>query len=209
MTLERIAVGSPQDVTHNGKLVRTSIFKRPVDGPVWVRRHNVEGDRQADLEVHGGEYKAVYAYAAEHYDFWREHLGRELELANFGENLTIRGLDEPSLAIGDVLRIGEAELEVTQPRLPCYKLGIRFGDPRMVKTFTAAGRWGIYFRVRREGRIAVGDAVNVVDRNPDRIPAYDLARVYVSDRGDVATLRRLANLDVLDPSWKAWCSATL
>lgn len=205
MFIETIAVGTPQEIIHNRKPVATSIFKRPVTGPVWVAELNIEGDRQADPAVHGGVYKAVYGYAAEHYDFWRERLGRALGPANFGENLTIRGLDEPSIAIGDVFRAGDAELVATEPRLPCYKLGIRFGDATMVKRFTAARRWGIYFRVRREGRLAVGDSMTLIERHPARIPVYDLARVYVSDRGDRETLRRLAALDVLNPSWREWC----
>ena len=109
-----------------------------------VRPHNIEGDRQSDLNVHGGEFKAVYAYAAEHYDWWRPRLVRELEPANFGENLTIRGLDEADVAIGDVFRIGGAELEATEPRLPCFKLGMRFGDPTIIKAFALSRRWGIY-----------------------------------------------------------------
>ncbi|HET9552667.1 MAG TPA: MOSC domain-containing protein [Anaeromyxobacteraceae bacterium] len=169
-----------------------------------VREHNLEGDRQSDVTVHGGEFKAVYAYAAEHYGFWRARLGRELEPANFGENLTISRLDEPGLCIGDVVRIGDAELEATLPRLPCYKLGIRFGDPRMVKAFAQSRRWGIYFRVSREGRIAPGDAVTIVHRDPARLPVYEIARVYAFDQDDLDTMRRLAGHDRIDPAWRDW-----
>lgn len=204
MSVETIAVGGPRSVSWQGQEVVTSIFKTPVPGPVLARGHNLEGDRQSDPKVHGGEFKAVYAYAAEHYDFWRAKLARELEPASFGENLTIRGLDEPDLCIGDVVRIGEAELEATLPRLPCFKLGIRFGDPRMVKTFSQSRRWGIYFRIAREGRIALGDAVTIVHRDPARLPVYDIARVYVLDHEDVDTARRLAAHERLDPSWRDW-----
>ena len=151
----------------------------------------------------------MYAYAAEHYDWWRARLGTELEPANFGENLTIRGLDEPSVCIGDVLRFGEAELEATEPRLPCFKLGIRFGDPRMVKAFSDSRRWGIYFRVVREGRISVGDAVTIVRRHPMRLPVYEMARVYVFDRHDAVTMRRLSEHEQLDPGWRDWFLARL
>lgn len=204
MRIEAIAVGGPKAVPWQGRDVTTSIFKTPVAGPVLARGNNLEGDQQSDLQVHGGAFKAVYAYAAEHYDFWRGQLGRELEPASFGENLTVSGLDEPDLCIGDVVRIGGAELEATLPRLPCFKLGLRFGDPRMVKTFARSRRWGIYFRIAREGQIAVGDAVTIVHRDPARLPVYEIARVYVSDGDDLATMRRLAAHERLDPAWREW-----
>lgn len=204
MNIATIAVGGPRTIFWNGEEVVTSIFKTPVPGPVRARRHNLEGDRQSDLRVHGGEFKAVYAYAAEHYDWWRARLGRELEPANFGENLTIREFDEPGLCIGDIIRIGDAELEATQPRLPCFKLGIRFGNPGMVKAFANSRRWGIYFRVAQEGQIAVGDTVRIVRRDPVHLPVYEIARVYMFDRDDVTTMRRLAAHERLDPGWRAW-----
>jgi MOSC domain-containing protein YiiM len=204
MRIETLAVGGPRSVSWHGQEVVTSIFKTPVPGPVMARGHNLDGDRQADLQVHGGEFKAVYAYAAEHYGYWRARLGRDLEPAHFGENLTISGLDEPALCIGDVVRIGEAELEATLPRLPCFKLGIRWGDPRMVKAFAQSRRWGIYFRISTEGRIALGDAVTIVHRDPARLPVYEIARVYTSGREDLDTMRRLAAHPRLDPSWRDW-----
>jgi MOSC domain-containing protein YiiM len=204
MRIETIAVGGPRRVSWQGEEVVTSIFKAAVPGPVMARGHNLEGDRQSDLDVHGGEFKAVYAYAAEHYDFWRARLAHELEPANFGENLTIIGLEERDLCIGDVVRIGDAELEATQPRLPCFKLGIRFGDPRMVKLFSQSQRWGIYFRISREGLIRLGDAATIVKRDPVRLPVYEIARVYVSDRDDLDTMRRLAAHARLDPAWRDW-----
>ncbi len=204
MHVATIAVGGPRAVRWNGKDVVTSIFKTPVPGPVWARRHNLDGDRQSDLEVHGGEFKAVYAYAAEHYDWWRTRLSRDLEPASFGENLTITALDEPTVCIGDVVRIGDAELEATEPRLPCYKLGLRFGDLGMVKAFSEARRWGVYFRVVQEGRIAVGDAVTFLHREPARLPVYDIARLYVFDRDDRDAMGRLAAHERLDPGWRDW-----
>lgn len=204
MRIETLAVGAPRSVSWQGRDVVTSIFKAPIPGPVRARGHNLEGDRQSDLTVHGGEFKAVYAYAAEHYGFWRARLGHDMEPAHFGENLTISGLDEPALCIGDVVRIGEAELEATLPRLPCFKLGIRWGDPRMVKAFAQSRRWGVYFRISREGRIAQGDAVTIVHRDPARLPVYEIARVYMSDREDLDAMRRLAAHARLDPSWRGW-----
>ncbi len=204
MKVATIAVGLPRTVSWQGGEVVTSIFKTPVAGPVMARGTNLEGDSQSDRRVHGGEFKAVYAYAAEHYDWWRSALGRDLEPANFGENLTISGLDEPDLCIGDVVRVGDAELEATLPRLPCSKLGIRFGDPLMVKSFAESRRWGIYFRIAREGRIAAGDPVAVVRRDPARLPVYEIARVHLFGRHDAKTMRLLAAHPRLDPGWREW-----
>ena len=203
MRLESVSVGRPRTVRWNGRDVRTSIFKEPVSGPVMVRRHNLDGDRQSDLEVHGGEFKAVYAYAAEDYDWWKTALGGDLEPASFGENLTIHGLDFSGVGIGDIFRMGDAELEAVAPRLPCYKLGIRFGDANMVQRFAQAGRWGIYFRVIREGALAAGSPVERIRTDAAALPAYDVARVRVFDRDDLATIERLAAHEGLDPSWRS------
>jgi MOSC domain-containing protein YiiM len=203
MRVEVIAIGRPRVVEWKGDNVRTSIFKTPATGPVKAVRHNLEGDRQSDLRVHGGEFKAVYAYAAEHYPWWERRLERRLEPANFGENLTISEFAEAEVCIGDTFRIGGAVLEATIPRLPCYKLGIRFDDATMVRKFTEARRWGIYFRVVGEGEIAVGDRVEVAEQHPARVPVYEVARVYAFDRDDVDSMRRLAEHDRLDPAWRA------
>jgi MOSC domain-containing protein YiiM len=189
--------------------VLTSIFKSPVIGRVRIVRHNVEGDQQADSRVHGGEYKAVYAYSAENYAWWRAALRRELEPASFGENLTVSEFDETAVAIGDVFRVGDAELEAAAPRLPCYKLGVRFGDPLMVKTFAEAGRWGIYFRVAKEGSAAAGDAVERIHSDPSGVPVYDVARVHFADRDDRGMLGRLVRHPRLDPSWREHFAAKL
>jgi MOSC domain-containing protein YiiM len=204
MRVETVAVGEPRIVPWQGRDVLTSIFKVPVPGPVAARGINLEGDRQSDLQVHGGEFKAVYAYAAEHYDFWRAQLARELEPASFGENLTISGLDEQDLCIGDVVRVGGAALEVAQPRLPCFKLGLRFGDPFMVKAFARSGRFGVYFRIAGEGLVAQGDAVTIVHRDPAQLAVREIARVYLHDGDDRSTMRRLAAHERLDPAWRAW-----
>ena len=203
MRIETVAVGGPRALSWNGREVSTSIFKSPVSGPVAVRRHNLDGDRQSDLSVHGGEYKAVYAYAAEHYDWWKTVLGRELEPANFGENLTIRGLSEGPVSVGDVFRMGSAELEATAPRLPCFKLGLRFGNARMVRAFADSRRYGAYFRVVTEGELQAGAPVERIHADPEGIPVSEIARVTLFDRSDVAMQERLAGHECLDPSWRA------
>jgi MOSC domain-containing protein YiiM len=152
MHLVSVNVGLPREVAWGNDMVRTGIFKEPIEGHVWVRQHQVDGDAQADLSVHGGEDKAAYAYPVENYDYWREQLpGRELPFGIFGENLTLTGLTEEAAHIGDELRIGTTRLVITQPRLPCFKLGIRFGDPAMVARFLASHRPGFYLAVLEEG----------------------------------------------------------
>ncbi|MGH9813488.1 MAG: MOSC domain-containing protein, partial [Candidatus Acidiferrales bacterium] len=166
MKLISVNVGLPREVSANGQRVLTGIFKQPVAGRVGVRRLNLDGDRQADLSVHGGPDKAVYAYPAEHYDFWRHELpGMELPFGMFGENLTVEGLREDEVNIGDRFAIGTAEFQVTQPRLPCYKLGIKFGRADMVKRFLHSRCTGFYFRVVKEGEVEAGDAIALVHRD--------------------------------------------
>jgi MOSC domain-containing protein YiiM len=175
--LVSINVGRPREVEWRGKMVRTSIFKAPVGGAVRVSKLNLAGDEQSDLSVHGGADKAVYAYPCEHYELWRAELpGVELPWGAFGENLTTAGLDEESVQIGDRLRIGSAELEVTQPRLPCFKLGIRFGRADMVKRFQRSGRSGFYFRVLREGEIARGDPIELVSAARSGVSVAEIVR---------------------------------
>jgi MOSC domain-containing protein YiiM len=209
MRIETVAVGEPRVVPWLGREVRTSIFKSPVAGRVAVRRHNLEGDRQSDPTVHGGEFKAVYAYPAENYDWWERELGRKLEPANFGENLTIRDFDEAAVSIGDVFRVGDAELEAATPRLPCFKLGIRFGDPHMVQKFAEARRFGIYFRVVKEGALSAGDALERIHADPRGLPVPEIARVYFSRRGSGEAMERLAHHERLDPAWRRWFAEKL
>jgi MOSC domain-containing protein YiiM len=150
LNLVSLNTGLPRDVTWHGQLVTTGIYKQPVEGRVALRKLNLDGDRQADLTVHGGEYKAVYCYPIEHYDYWKRELpGRNLPMAVFGENFTTDGLQEDAIHLGDQLAVGSAETVVTQPRLPCYKLGIRFQSDDMVKRFLASRRTGFYLAVRR------------------------------------------------------------
>jgi len=198
-----VNIGRPREVRENGQPVRTGIFKSPVAGRVRVRAENLDGDAQADLAVHGGPYKAVYAYPAEHYDFWRKELPRiELPWGMFGENLTTEGLLDDEVNIGDRFRIGTAELEVTQPRLPCFKLGIKFGDPQMPKRFLRSLRTGFYLRVVREGELGAGDAIERVHRDPGNVSVTDIVRLYAFDRDDRDLLRRVLALAALTPSWR-------
>ena len=164
MKLLAVCVGLPAEVEHEGKTVLTGIFKKPAAGRVMLRRHNLDGDRQADLENHGGENKAAYAYESENYPFWQEQLGRDdFTWGQFGENFTVEGMTEDTVEIGDVYRIGTAAVQVTQPRLPCFKLGIRLGDPAFPKRFLEAGWLGFYLRVVEEGEVGAGDEISLVE----------------------------------------------
>ncbi len=203
MKLLSVNVALPREVEINGQKVLTGIFKEPVAGRVRLRRLNLEGDRQADLEVHGGTYKAVYAYPAEHYDYWRRELhGAELPWGMFGENLTTEGLREEEVRIGDRFRIGTAELVVTQPRLPCYKLGIKFGDMTMVKRFLASRRTGFYLSVAQEGEVGAGDAIELLGRDAASLTVAEVTRLYVSERDGSRLLGRAAELESLPPGWR-------
>lgn len=186
-----VNVGTPQQVRLRDMTVLTSIFKSPVAGRVAVRRHNLDGDRQSDLTVHGGPYKAVYGYPQEHYAFWREQLpDMDLPYGMFGENLTTAGLVEDAVYIGDQYRIGSSVLQVTQPRMPCYKLGIRFGRPDIVKRFWLSGRPGIYFSVVEEGDLAADDSIEKMEEGAERISLADVVKLYVGDEDDPELLER-------------------
>jgi MOSC domain-containing protein YiiM len=200
-----VNVGLPRTVRWRNHDVTTGIFKRPVQGRVSVRRLNLDGDRQADLAVHGGAAKAVYAYPLEHYAFWNEQLGERLPFGAFGENLTVEGLPlEREAAIGDRLRIGSAELVVTQPRLPCAKLALRFDRMDMVKRFLASGRTGYYLAVAVEGEIGAGDRVEPVARHPARVAVAEITRVYTLERHNRAALERLVALEPLPEDWRSY-----
>jgi MOSC domain-containing protein YiiM len=168
-SLLEIHVGRPAEIRHGRHKALSSIYKQAVSGPVMVRTLNIDGDEQADLRVHGGRDKAVYCYPSEHYAAWTAELGRSLEFGEFGENLTVSGLLEEELHIGDVLELGGARLQVSQPRLPCYKLGIKFGSQRFVVQFRKRGRCGFYCRVLQEGLIEPGQSFKVVERSPDSL----------------------------------------
>ena len=218
MKLVSVNVGLPREVMWHGINVTTGIFKEPVEGRVALRKLNLEGDRQADLNVHGGAYKAVYCYPLAHYDYWRSELaGREVPIAMFGENFTVdfsatvystgEGLPEDSVHLGDRFSVGSAEVIVTQPRLPCYKLGVRFQADDMVKRFLLSGRTGFYVAVTREGEVGAGDEIKVVARDPNGVPVSEITRLYVAKSyadDDVASLRRVLRVAVLPESWKEY-----
>ena len=208
MKLISVSTGLPRETTWHGRTVTTGIFKQPVDGRVALRQLNLDGDRQADLTVHGGEYKAVYCYPIEHYDYWKKELpGRELPTAIFGENFTTEGLLEDSIHLGDQFSIGSAEAIVTQPRLPCYKLGVRFQSDDMVRRFLASGRTGFYLAVAREGEVGAGDEIEVMARDPNGVSVSELTRLYVAKRyndEDVTSVRRALRVAALPESWKEY-----
>lgn len=198
MKVLSLNVGLPQRVPFHDREVTTSIFKSPVPGPLMLRRLNLDGDFQSDLEVHGGKNKALYAYPSEHYDYWRELLpDYEFSLGNFGENLSTEGLREQDACIGDVYRVGGATVRVTQPRMPCYKLGIRFGRDDMVKRFLASGRSGIYFYVVEEGLINVGDTIEKINAVPNGISIWDVNQAYAHTGENIELARRIVEAQIL------------
>jgi MOSC domain-containing protein YiiM len=203
MRVVSVNVGLPRPVAYRGKTVETAIWKYPVDGPVAIVGDNLVGDRQADLRVHGGRDKAVYAYPAEHYAWWRERLtDADLRWGAFGENLTVEGLREDRIHVGDRFRMGGAELMVTQPRTPCFKLGIKFGSQRIVKEFLRSERSGFYLAVVRPGTIRAGDPIALMHEERDSMTVTELVRLGVAADVDAALLRRAAALPGLAASWR-------
>lgn len=201
--VESVNVGAPRDVEVNGHVVRTAIWKRPVEGRVPLRGVNLRGDDQADRSVHGGPDKAVYAYAAEDTEAWEAELGRALGTGAFGENLTVRGLGVSEAVIGERWAVGSALLEVAQPRLPCFKLGIRMGDPRFLRRFAQAGRPGAYLRVLLEGSIGAGDRIDVVSRPSHGVTSALVARALQIDPDLLAPALRATELPDEMRDWMA------
>jgi MOSC domain-containing protein YiiM len=205
MHVVSVNVGLPRQAVWRDETVTTGIFKEPVAGRVRVVGVNLEGDGQADLTVHGGPDKAVYVYPAEHYAYWQEQLGRDLPWGMFGENLTVEGAPlEDEVGIGDRLRIGSTEFVVTQPRLPCFKLGIRFDDARMVRRFLAAGRSGYYLRIAAEGDVAAADKIDLLASHPAHVPVSEITRLATQDRDDTDGLRRVLAVDSLPAVWRPY-----
>jgi MOSC domain-containing protein YiiM len=203
MKLISVNVGLPREVIWKGRTVSTGIFKEPVSARVMVRSLNLDGDRQADLTVHGGLEKAVYVYPFEHYDYWRNELpDTALTLGSFGENFTTTGLREEELNIGDRFRVGDVHLMVTQPRLPCYKLGIRFGRSDMVKRLLISRRTGFYFSVLQEGEVGTGDTLELVSRDENNITIADIIQLFTREQNDPELLHRAAQLAALPESWR-------
>ena len=203
MKLVSVNVGLPRDVISKGNTVTTGIFKEPVEGRVLVRTLNLDGDRQADLKVHGGIHKAVYAYPAEHYEYWRRELpGVPLPYGMFGENLTVEGMFEGVTRIGEQFRIGSAELVVTQPRLPCYKLAVKFGRDDIIKRFLDSRLTGFYFAVLKEGEVGAGDSIETISRDVNELMVADVTRLYLDDKYDREKLERALTVNALPDSWK-------
>lgn len=208
MRVISVNVGLPRPVPGRGGMVMTGIFKDPVAGRVRVRRLNLAGDRQADLSVHGGPDKAVYAYPSEHYPFWRNELPEhELAWGAFGENLTTEGLWEDEVHVGDRFRIGTAEMVVTQPRMPCFKLGLRFGRDDVIARFLESGRPGFYLRVLQEGEVEAGDSCERISEDPGQLTVVDVIRLYLDRRGalseaDRDLLERAVQVEALPETWR-------
>jgi len=208
MKLISVNAGLPREAVWHSMTVTTGIYKEPVEGRVALRKLNLDGDRQADLTVHGGEFKAVYCYPLLHYDFWKTQLpGKDLPLAIFGENFTTDGPLENSVHLGDQFSVGSAHVVVTQPRLPCYKLGIRFQADDMVKRFLASARTGFYLAVTREGEVGAGDEMKLLSRDPNAVPVSEITRLYIVkgfSTADGTLIRKALQVEALPESWKQY-----
>lgn len=208
MKVLSVNVGLPREIEWRGIKVHTGIFKEPVEGRVALRALNLDGDRQADLSVHGGTYKAVYCYPLTHYDYWKKELpGRELPIGMFGENFTLDSFVEESIYLGDRYTVGSAEVVVAQPRLPCYKLGIRFEDDHMVKRFFASRRTGFYLAVTREGEVGAGDEMQLIHSDPNCVPVSEITRLYAEKKysgANVDAVQRAMRVEALPESWKGY-----
>ncbi len=210
MKIISVNVGRPREIVADDRLVRTSIFKSAVKGPVRVRGYNLEGDEQSDLTVHGGRDKAVYIYPSEHYAFWRHELDRDdLPWGAFGENLTLEGLLEGDVAIGDRLRFGTAQFVVTQPRSPCFKLAARLARPDIIRRFRESGRSGFYVAIDREGDLAAGDSGTLTRAEGDRLSIADITGLALAETPDRALLARAAALTGLSEWWRERLQARL
>jgi len=202
LQVKSVNVGLPRTVIWKDRTVETGIFKYPVAERIAIRKLNLEGDSQADLTVHGGPEKAVYAYPAEYYAFWRDQFPEmELPWGMFGENLTIEGLLDESVHIGDHFQIGSARLMVTQPRLPCYKLGIKFGRDDILKRFLQSGLTGFYLSVLQEGEVAAGDPIRPLHHDEHQVKVTDITRLYEKDKHNLELLRRVVAVEALSQSW--------
>ncbi len=205
MRVISLNVGLPREVEWRGQTVRTSIFKTPVDHPLHVTTLNFAGDEQSDLSVHGGIDKAVYVYPSEHYEYWRREFPQmELPWAMFGENLTILGLLERNVRIGDRLRVGSAEFVVTQPRMPCFKLGIRFGRPDILRRFLQSGRTGFYLAVTREGQVGAADPIEFLQQAEKSLTVADVVNLYTVDAENQELLRRATETTGLPENWREY-----
>jgi MOSC domain-containing protein YiiM len=205
MKVVSVNVGLPKTVQWRDQPVTTGIFKNPVEGPVALRRHNLDGDQQADLSVHGGPTKAVYVYPAQHYTYWRGELPDvDFGWGHFGENFTVDGMDEDSIYIGDEFSVGTAKVVVTEPRMPCFKLGVRFARADMPKRFLQSQRSGFYFGVAEEGQVEAGDTLELLSKHPDGLSVADVTSLYTTERGNIALLKKAISVTALPESWTGY-----
>ena len=204
MKILSINVSRVLKVRNGCSIVPTGIFKTPVSGRVRLGELNLEGDAQADLENHGGIYKAVYAYPFEHYAFWEQQINRsDFAFGQFGENLTVQGMLEDNIHVGDVFTVGSAVVKVTQPRTPCYKLGIKMGMPEFPKTFLASGRVGFYLRVIQEGEIGAGDTLERTGRDPESMSVREISHLKYFEPENVDGVKRALRIRSLSPAWRS------
>ena len=203
MKLLSVSVSRRKEVPYKGRTVATGIFKEPVSGRVMLRTLNLDGDQQVDLKGHGGVYKAVCVYTTENYEHWARELGRnDFRPAQFGENFTVEGMLEGDIHVGDVFRIGKALVEVTQPRVPCYRLGIKMGDPQFPRIFLQSSRVGFYLRVLEEGDVGAGDAIELVRKDPEDMSVRDVNHLYYFDPGNLEDCKRATRIKALSPGWR-------
>ncbi len=203
MKLLSVNVSLPREVLHERETVSTGIFKRPVAGRVMLRTSNLDGDGQADLENHGGIHRAAYAYSIENYYHWRRELGRdEFAFGQFGENFTVERMVEDNIHIGDVFRVGDALVEVSQPRPPCFKLGIKMGMAGFPKQFLASGRIGFYLRVLEEGEVGAGDAFERVESDLERMTVREMSRLLFFEPKNLEGAKRALRVRALSPGWR-------
>lgn len=203
MKLISVNVGLAREIEYAGKKEMTGIYKNPVPGPVMLRQLSLDGDQQVDLKNHGGVGRAVYMYPYEHYEYWSAELNRDdLTYGIFGENLTTLGLLETEVRIGDRYRVGEAEIVITQPRMPCYKLGVRMGDERIIKRMTASRKHGFYGGVVSMGQVRPGDPISLVWQDPLGLTVDDVVRIHTVDTGDVETLRKAVSSKALAEEYR-------
>lgn len=205
MQILSLNVAQPQLMIYKGAPINTSISKKPVTGRIKLRPLNLDGDRQADLSVHGGPYKAVYAYPSEHYEYWRSELPDiELPWGAFGENFTTQGLAEENIHVGDLFRIGSSMLMVRQPRMPCYKLAAKFERDDMIQRFLRSGKSGFYFSVQQEGEVAQGDFIELISQAPDGITITEINRLFFSEKYNHDLLRKAIDTPALPEDWREY-----
>lgn len=203
MKLLSVNVSLPKEVAYQGRTTTTGIFKEAVNRRVMLRTLNLDGDGQADLKGHGGIYKAAYAYSIENYDYWKHELGRtDFTFGQFGENFTVEGMLDDGIYVGDQFRVGDALVEVTQPRVPCFKLGIRMGLAQFPKMFLASGRPGFYLRVLEEGEVGPGDVLERVKADPERMTVREVCHLLYFDQKNLEGAKKALRIQALSPGWR-------